>query len=63
MTEHILSKNPITDLIAKLLIFIMSILPGDVTLDLAERFFLSVDWKNNDKMAGYVLVQSKEMVR
>ena len=63
MTEHILSKNPITDLIAKLLIFIMSNLPGDVTLDLAERFFLSVDWKNNDKMAGYVLVQSKEMVR
>ena len=36
---------------------------GDVTLDLADRFFLSVDWKNNDKIAGYVLVQSKEMVR
>ena len=34
-----------------------------MTLDLADRFFLSVDWKNNDKIAGYVLVQSKEMVR
>lgn len=34
---------------------------GDVTLDLTDKFFLSVDWKNNDKMAGYVLVQSKEM--
>ena len=33
-----------------------------MTIDLAEKFFLSVDWKNNDKMAGYVLVQSKEMV-
>ena len=36
---------------------------GDVTIDLEGKFFLSVDWKNNDKMAGYVLVQSKEMVR
>ena len=35
---------------------------GDVTLDLAGKYYLSVDWKNNDKMPGYVLVQSKDMV-
>ncbi|XP_053378168.1 ubiquitin carboxyl-terminal hydrolase 19-like [Mercenaria mercenaria] len=34
---------------------------GDVPIDLTNKFFLSVDWKNNDKLQGYVLVQSKDM--
>ncbi|XP_060582154.1 ubiquitin carboxyl-terminal hydrolase 19-like isoform X2 [Ruditapes philippinarum] len=34
---------------------------GEVPLNLTNKFFLSVDWKNNDKLPGYVLVQSKEM--
>ncbi|XP_046561089.1 LOW QUALITY PROTEIN: ubiquitin carboxyl-terminal hydrolase 19-like [Haliotis rubra] len=34
---------------------------GDVPLDLTSRRFLSMDWRNNDKLASYVLVQSKEL--
>ncbi|XP_052779874.1 ubiquitin carboxyl-terminal hydrolase 19-like [Mya arenaria] len=34
---------------------------GDNSLDLTSKFFLSIDWKNNDKLTGYVLIQSKEM--
>ena len=36
---------------------------GDVPLDLMGKFHLSIDWKNNDKLPGYVLIQSKELVR
>jgi len=35
---------------------------GEVPLDLTEKSFLSMDWKNNDKFPGYVLVQTKDMV-
>ncbi|KAL5013935.1 hypothetical protein ScPMuIL_008205 [Solemya velum] len=33
----------------------------DIPLDLTNKMFLSVDWKNDDKLPSYVLVQSKEM--
>ena len=35
---------------------------GDVPLDLSGRKFISMDWRNNDKLTSYVLVQSKELV-
>lgn len=35
---------------------------GDIPLDLSYRQFLSMDWKNNEKLDSYVLVQSKEVV-
>ncbi|KAL4225919.1 Ubiquitin carboxyl-terminal hydrolase 19 [Mactra antiquata] len=34
---------------------------GDIALDLTNKLFLSLDWKNNDKLPGYALVQSKDM--
>ncbi|XP_046371812.2 ubiquitin carboxyl-terminal hydrolase 19-like isoform X1 [Haliotis rufescens] len=34
---------------------------GEVPLDLTSRRFLSMDWRNSDKLASYVLVQSKEL--
>ncbi|XP_076074330.1 ubiquitin carboxyl-terminal hydrolase 19-like [Mytilus galloprovincialis] len=34
---------------------------GDVPIDLTYRQFLSMDWKNNDKLDSYVLVQTKEI--
>lgn len=35
---------------------------GDIPLDLSYRHFLSMDWKNNEKLNSYVLIQSKEVV-
>ncbi|KAK3602943.1 hypothetical protein CHS0354_039361 [Potamilus streckersoni] len=34
---------------------------GDAPLDLSGLRFLSMDWKNNEKNPGYVLVQTKEL--
>ena len=42
--------------------FLFPFSSGDIPLDLTCKPYLSVDWKNNDKLSGYVLVQSKEMV-
>ncbi|XP_074644524.1 ubiquitin carboxyl-terminal hydrolase 19-like isoform X2 [Tubulanus polymorphus] len=33
---------------------------GDEPLDLSSKYYLSMDWRNNDKESPYVLVQSKE---
>lgn len=34
---------------------------GDEPLDLANKQFLSIDWKNHEKYDSYVLVQTKEL--
>lgn len=35
---------------------------GDVPLDLSDKHFLSMDWKNSEKLTPYVLVQTKPLV-
>lgn len=34
---------------------------GDETLDLSRSQYLALDWRNNEKMKNYVLVQTKEL--
>ncbi len=35
--------------------------PGDTPLDLADVYFLGMDWKNADKCEPYVMVESRDL--